>query len=52
MDLNLTPSAEKFIRRMVRFSGGTAASASRSSGGCSGLSAEFDVEAAPRPATR
>jgi len=50
MDLNLTPSAEKFIRRMVRFSGGTGGfRLAVSSGGCSGLSAAFDVEASPRP---
>ncbi len=48
MNFTLTPAAEKFIRRMIRFSGG-AGNGFRlavSSGGCSGLSAEF--EAAPR----
>jgi len=50
MDLILTPSAEKFILRMLRFSGGTGGfRLAVSAGGCSGLSAQFDVEAAPRP---
>ncbi|WP_322514472.1 iron-sulfur cluster assembly accessory protein [Rhodopseudomonas palustris] len=50
MDLNLTPSAEKFIRRMVRLSGGAGGfRLAVSSGGCSGLSAAFDIEASPRP---
>ena len=49
MDFSFTPSAEKFIRRMIRFSGGAGGfRLSVSSGGCSGLAAEFDVEAAPR----
>jgi iron-sulfur cluster assembly protein len=49
MNFTLTPAGEKFIRRMIRLSGG-AGNGFRlavSSGGCSGLSAEFDVEAAP-----
>jgi iron-sulfur cluster assembly protein len=45
----LTPAAEKFIRRMVRFSehptGGLRLSVSP--GGCSGFNSEFSVEAAP-----
>jgi iron-sulfur cluster assembly protein len=48
MDLILTPSAEKFIRRMLRFSSGGGFRLSVSAGGCSGLSAQFDVEAVPR----
>jgi iron-sulfur cluster assembly accessory protein len=50
MNFSLTPAAEKFIRRMLRFSGG-AGSGFRlavSAGGCSGLAAQFDVEAVPR----
>jgi len=50
MNLTLTPAAEKFIRRMIRFNGG-AGSGFRlavSAGGCSGLAAQFEVEAAPR----
>jgi iron-sulfur cluster assembly protein len=50
MNFTVTPAAEKFIRRMLRFDGG-AGSGFRlavSPGGCSGLSAEFDVEATPR----
>src|SRR6266540_4296865 len=50
MKLTITPPAEKFIRRMLRF-GGTSGSGFRlavTPGGCSGLAAEFDVEAAPR----
>jgi len=45
-----TPAAEKFIRRMVRFSdhptGGLRLTVTE--GGCSGYNAEFTVEAAPR----
>lgn len=49
MDLILTEAAEKFIRRMLQFSGGTGGFRMVvSSGGCSGLSAMFDVEAAPQ----
>jgi iron-sulfur cluster assembly accessory protein len=51
MHFTLTPAAEKFIRRVLRFNGG-AGSGFRlavSAGGCSGLAAQFDVEAAPRP---
>ncbi len=47
----LTPAAAKFIRRMLRFDGG-AGSGFRlavSAGGCSGLAAHVEVEAAPRP---
>lgn len=50
MNFTLTSAAERFIRRMIRFDGG-AGSGFRlavSPGGCSGLAAEFDVEAAPR----
>jgi iron-sulfur cluster assembly protein len=50
MKFNVTPAAQKFIRRMIQFSvnptGGFRLSVSP--GGCSGLSAQFDVEATPR----
>ncbi|CAG0950419.1 Protein HesB, vegetative [Methylophilaceae bacterium] len=50
MELTMTPKAEKFISRMIRFNGGTPEHGFRlvvSPGGCSGLSSEFTVEAAP-----
>lgn len=52
MNITITPSAENFMRRMVRFNGGGAGSGFRlvvTPGGCSGLSASFTVEAAPQP---
>lgn len=55
MDLTITPSAAKFIQRMVRFGGageGAGFRLSVSPGGCSGLASEFSVEAEPWPATR
>ena len=47
--VTLTPAAEKFIRRMLRFSAHPAGGfrLSVSPGGCSGYSSEFSVEAAP-----
>lgn len=50
MDITVTASAEKFIKRMVRFGGIPNAGfrMSVSPGGCSGLSAEFSVEAEPK----
>ncbi len=51
MNITITPKAEKFMRRIVRFGGGPADSGFRlvvSPGGCSGLSAEFAAEAAPK----
>ena len=50
MDLKITPSAEKFIGRMIRFNGGETQGfrLSVSPGGCSGLSSEFTVEAEPK----
>jgi iron-sulfur cluster assembly protein len=50
MDVSITPAAEKFIKRLLRFDGG-AGSGFRlhvTPGGCSGLAAEFSVEAAPK----
>lgn len=50
MDVTVTPAAEKFISRLMRFDGGPESGfrLSVSPGGCSGLAAEFSVEAAPR----
>lgn len=50
MNLTITPAAEKFIRRMIRFngSGNDGFRLMVTAGGCSGLAAEFTVEAAPR----
>jgi len=50
MNVTLTPAAEKFIRRMLRFSTGPQAGfrLSVTPGGCSGYAAEFDVEQAPK----
>ena len=50
MNVTITPSAEKFIRRMIRFngSGQDGFRLVLTAGGCSGLAAEFSVEAAPR----
>ena len=49
-NVTVTPAAEKFMRRMVRFSvspeGGFRLTVSP--GGCSGYASEFTVEAAPR----
>lgn len=47
----LTPAAEKFIGRIVRFSGlpaGAGLSLQVSPGGCSGYSSEFAAAAAPK----
>lgn len=46
----VTPAAEKFMRRMVRFSAHPAGGfrLQVTPGGCSGYSAEFSVEPAPR----
>lgn len=52
MDITITSSAEKFIKRMVNFSGMGAGAGFRLSvkpGGCSGLASEFSVEAEPLP---
>jgi iron-sulfur cluster assembly accessory protein len=50
MNITLTPSAQKFIRRLVQFDGGPTSGLRLlvSPGGCSGLSDEFSVESAPR----
>lgn len=52
MNITITPSAEKFMRRMVRFNGGSPQSGFRlkvTAGGCSGLASEFTVESAMPP---
>lgn len=52
MNITITPSAEKFIQRMIRFNGGGASSGFRlvvTPGGCSGFNSEFTVEAEPLP---
>jgi iron-sulfur cluster assembly accessory protein len=49
MNISLTPAAHKFIRRLVMFDGapGSGLRLLVTPGGCSGLSAEFSVQAAP-----
>lgn len=50
MNITVTPGAVAFMRRMVRFNGGSAEAGFRlcvTPGGCSGLSSSFTVEAAP-----
>lgn len=51
MTIDLTPAAEKFIRRLVMFDGGPGYGLRLlvSPGGCSGMSATFSVEPAPLP---
>lgn len=48
--ITITPAAEKFMRRMVRFSAAPAGGfrLTVQPGGCSGLASEFTVEATPR----
>jgi iron-sulfur cluster assembly accessory protein len=51
MELTITPKAENFMRRMVRFGNAGACAGFRlivSPGGCSGLSSEFTVDANPQ----
>jgi iron-sulfur cluster assembly accessory protein len=51
-NVTITPAADKFIRRVVRFSGLPAGAGFRlavTAGGCSGYTSEFCAEAAPRP---
>jgi iron-sulfur cluster assembly protein len=50
MDLSITPAAEKFIKRLLHFDGGPGSGFRLHvrPGGCSGLAAEFSLEAAPR----
>jgi iron-sulfur cluster assembly accessory protein len=49
--ITLNPAAEKFIGRMLRFSGLGPDAGFRltvSAGGCSGMNSDFSVEAAPK----
>ncbi len=50
MKIDFTPAAEKFIRRLIMFDGGPDSGLRLfvAPGGCSGMSAEFSVEPAPR----
>lgn len=50
MKIEFTLAAEKFIRRLVMFDGGPGYGLRLlvSPGGCSGMSAEFSVQAAPK----
>ena len=50
MKFMITPAAQKFVRRMIQFSANPTGGFRLlvSPGGCSGLSAQFDVEAEPR----
>lgn len=50
-NLTLTPAAEKFMRRIVRFAGqpGAGFRLLVSAGGCSGYATEFSAEVAPLP---
>lgn len=51
-NVTITPAAEKFMRRIVRFSGLPAGAGFRlvvSAGGCSGYNSEFSAEAALQP---
>ncbi|MGC2458166.1 MAG: iron-sulfur cluster assembly accessory protein [Gallionellaceae bacterium] len=50
MNITITPKAESFMRRMIRFNGGAAQSGFRlmvTPGGCSGFNSSFTVESAP-----
>lgn len=49
MNIAISPAAEKFIGRMIRFGGvpGGGFRLSVSPGGCSGLASEFSVESQP-----
>ena len=51
MKFSLTPAAEKFIGRLIRFNGreDSGFRLAVTAGGCSGLSARFEVAAAPHP---
>lgn len=53
MCMTVMPKAEAFMRRMIRMGGGTGGfRLAVSPGGCSGLSAEFSIEAAPQAGER
>ena len=50
MDITITAAAEKFIRRMLRFGGGSENGFRIvvTAGGCSGLAGDFSIETAPQ----
>jgi iron-sulfur cluster assembly protein len=50
MDVSITPAAEKFIKRILRFDGGPDSGFRLvvTPGGCSGLASEFSVASAPQ----
>lgn len=51
IEMTVTPAAERFMKRMVRFSGLPEGAGFRlvvSAGGCSGYNSEFSVEAQPQ----
>ncbi|MFA7243397.1 MAG: iron-sulfur cluster assembly accessory protein [Sulfuricellaceae bacterium] len=53
MCMNVMPNAEAFMSRMIRMGGGKGGfRLVVSPGGCSGLSAEFSIEAAPQQGER
>ncbi len=52
MNITVTAAAEKFLRRVLRFSGSPTGAGVRlivSPGGCSGYQSDFTVESAPQP---
>ena len=52
MNIVVTPAAETYMRRMVRFSNCAQHAGFRmkvSAGGCSGFATQFSIEAAPQP---
>ncbi|RZI42962.1 iron-sulfur cluster assembly accessory protein [Herbaspirillum sp. HC18] len=52
MNIIVTPAAEAFMRRMVRFSGSAPGAGFRlivTQGGCAGLSTAFSIAAMPHP---
>ena len=50
MDVTITPAADRFIRRLMKFAGGPQYGfrLAVTPGGCSGMSAEFGPEASPK----
>ena len=52
LNVTVTAAAEKFLRRVLRFSGKASSAGVRltvSAGGCSGYNSDFTVESSPRP---
>ena len=55
MTIAVTPTAEAFMRRMLRFNNSRAPAGFRltvSPGGCSGFTTQFSIEAEPQPDDR